>query len=87
LAITTATPTFAEVGVRHADHRALGHAGHVVEVALDLGGIDVVAAADDQVLAAADDGDVAALVHLADVAGLEPAVGGELFGVFSGMRQ
>jgi hypothetical protein len=54
---------FAEVGVRHPDHRALGHAGHVVDVALDLGRVDVVAAADDQVLAAADDGDVAALVR------------------------
>ena len=45
----------AEVRVRHADHGALGHAGHLVDVALDLRRIDVVAAADDQVLAAADD--------------------------------
>ena len=66
----------AEVGVRHADDRALGDAGQVVEDALDLGRVDVVAAADDQVLAAADDGDVAAVVDLADVAGAKPAVGG-----------
>ena len=64
--------------MRHADHRALGDAGHLVDAALDLGRVDVVAAADDQVLAAADDRDVAAVVDLADVAGLEPAVGGEL---------
>lgn len=70
---------FAEVGVRHADDRALGHAGHLVDVALDLRRVDVVAAADDQVLAAADDGDVAAAVDLADVAGFEEAVGGEFF--------
>src|SRR5205085_4733249 len=71
-------PHFAEVRVRHAHDRALRDAGHVVDVALDLRRVDVVAAADDQVLAAADDGDVAALVHLADVAGAEPAVVGEL---------
>src|SRR5690606_37519130 len=67
----------AEVRVRHADHGALRHAGHVVEVAFDFGRVDVVAAADDQVLAAAHDGDVAALVDLADIARPEPAVGGE----------
>ena len=74
----------AKVRVRHADHRAFGHAGQLVDIALDLGRIDVVAAADDQVLAAPDDGDVAVRVDFADVAGLEIAVGGELFGRFLG---
>jgi hypothetical protein len=68
----------AEVGVRHADDRALGDAGQVVERGLDLGRVDVEAAADDQVLAAADDRDVAARVDLADVAGAKPAAVGEL---------
>ena len=54
-ATTTATTRLAEVGVRHADHGALGDAGQLVEHALDLGRVDVVAAADDEVLAAADD--------------------------------
>jgi len=70
---------FAEVRVRHAHQRAFGHAGQLVDVALDLGRVDVVAATDDQVLAAADDVDITALVDPADVAGLEPAVGSEFF--------
>src|SRR3990167_9977899 len=70
---------FAKVGVRHADQGAFGHAGHVVDVALDLCRIDVVAAADDEVFAAAYDVDVAALIDLAHVTGLEVAVFGELF--------
>ena len=52
----------------------LDHAGDGVDLALDLLRIDVVAAGDDQVLAAADDVDVAALVDLAEVAGDEEAV-------------
>jgi hypothetical protein len=54
---------------------------------LDLLGIDVVAAGDDQVLRAADDGEVAVLAHRAEVAGDEPAVRAELGAVFSGIRQ
>src|SRR4029078_12467222 len=55
-----------------------GDAGQLVADAFDLGRVDVVAAADDQVLAAADDGDVAQGVDHADVAGAKPAVGAEL---------
>ncbi len=50
----------AEIGMRHADDGALDHAGHRVDLGLDLLRIDVEAAGDDQVLAAPDDVDVAA---------------------------
>ena len=50
----------AEIGMRHADDGALDDAGDRVDLALDLLRIDVVAAGDDEVLAAADDVDVAA---------------------------
>eukprot|EP01136_Pigoraptor_vietnamica_P034513 Opistho-1_new@98565 len=71
---------FAKVGVGHAHQGAFGHAGHLIDVALDLGRVDVVAAADDQVLAAAHDAHVVALVHFAHITGFEPAVGREFFG-------
>ena len=67
----------AEVRMRNADQRTFGHTGQIVDVALDLGRIHVVAATDDQVLAASDDGHIAIRVDAADVAGLEEAVGGE----------
>jgi hypothetical protein len=41
---------------------------------LDVGGVDVVAAPDDDVLAAADDVEVAVVVQLAQVARDQPAV-------------
>src|SRR5690606_7163615 len=75
---------FPKIGVRHAHQRAFGHPGHFVDVALDFGRVHVVAAADDQVLAAAHDAHVVALVYPAHVAGLEPAVGRELLGRFLG---
>src|SRR6185436_17541595 len=65
---------FAEIGIRDTDHRRLGHAGNSVENQLDLPGIDVVAAADDQVLGAADDGEIALAVECADIAGAEVTV-------------
>ena len=55
----------AEIGVRHADDRALDDAGKRVDLALDFLGIDVEAAGDDEVLAAPDDVDIAARVDLA----------------------
>src|SRR3954447_17209715 len=64
----------AELLVRDADHRRLGHRGMLVEDLLDLARIDVVAAADDHVLLAIDDEEVAVLVDLGHVAGVEPAV-------------
>src|SRR5215210_2852925 len=63
----------AELVVWHADHRHLGHRGVLVEHLLDLARVDVVAAADDQVLLAVDDEEVAVLVHAGHVAGVEPA--------------
>src|SRR5690606_14797098 len=45
---------------------------------LDFGGVDVIASTDDEILGTTDDAHVAALVHFADVAGLEPAIGREL---------
>ncbi|WP_371283089.1 hypothetical protein [Streptomyces sp. PAN_FS17] len=47
----------------------------LVEHFLDLTGVDVVAAADDQVLEAVDDTQVTVRVGFAEVAGPEPAVG------------
>jgi hypothetical protein len=45
----------AEVGMRQPDDGAFGDAGDLVDLVLDLLRIDIVAAGDDQVLAAADD--------------------------------
>ncbi len=49
-------------------------------------GIDVEAAADDQILLAVDDEQVAVVVEIADVAGVQPAVAQRL-AVASGERQ
>src|SRR5690606_31913512 len=68
----------AEIRVRHAEDGALDDAGHGVDLALHFLRIDVVAAGDDEVLAAADDVDIAALVDLAEVTGDEEAVVAEL---------
>jgi hypothetical protein len=46
----------------------------LVEDLLDLARVDVVAAADDHLLLAVDDEEVAVVVDLAHVAGAEPAV-------------
>ena len=56
----------------------------LVEDLLDLTGVDVEAAPDDEVLLAVDDVVVAVVVHPGHVAGLEPAVdegGGRLVGL------
>ena len=60
--------------VGNADDRAFGDVGVLVERLLDLGGIDVLAAGDDHVLDPVDDIDEAVLVHIAAVAGVQPAV-------------
>ena len=57
-----------------------------VEDVLDLARVDVVAAADDQVLLAVDDEEEAVLVDVAEVAGVEPAVGDRLGGGLAGGR-
>src|SRR5690606_3541290 len=65
----------APVRVGDAEDDRLRDAGVAGDRGLDLARIDVLPAADDEVLEAAGDGDVAALVHDADVAGVQPAVG------------
>src|SRR3954454_9448286 len=64
--------------VRHADDRGLRDRGVLVEDLLDLARVDVVAAADDHVLLAVDDEEVAVLVDLGHVARVEPAVAHDL---------
>src|SRR6478735_1420484 len=60
--------------VRDADDLGVEDVGVGVEELLDLARVDVLAAADDHVLDAAGDLDVAVIVHDADVAGVHPAV-------------
>ena len=69
------TDLLAEALVRDAEHGGLGHRGVLVDDLLDLAGVDVEPAADDQVLLAVHDGEVAVGVDGADVAGGEPALG------------
>ena len=73
----------AQVVVLDADHGDLGDGLVLVERLLDLARVDVVAAADDQVLLAVDDEEVAVLVLLGHVAGEEPAVLDGLLGVLA----
>ncbi|ESX22226.1 hypothetical protein X766_01885 [Mesorhizobium sp. LSJC255A00] len=65
---------FAEIGMGNSDDGTFQDAGNGVDLALDLLGIDVVAAGDNEILAAADDVDVAVRVDDAEVAGDEEAV-------------
>mgnify|MGYP000942391913 CR=1 FL=1 len=62
------------IAVGRADDGGLADPGTAAEHPLDLARVDVDAAADDQVARAASEGQVAALVELAEVAGAEPAV-------------
>ena len=55
----------------------LGHAGMLEQGRLDALRPDVLAAADDQVVAAALDPEVSLVVEAAEVAGVQPAVAGE----------
>ena len=68
----------AKVGVRDADNGAFRHTFGLVQIALHLGRVDVVAARDDEVFAAPHDRQAPMGVEAADVAGAKPAVGGEL---------
>ena len=61
----------------NADHGALVHGGVLVEDLLDLPGIDVVAAPNDQLLLAVDDEVVAVVVDARQVAAVKPPVGGD----------
>src|SRR5919112_588791 len=64
----------AAVLVGDADRDGLGHVGVLEEDLFDLARVDVVAGGHDHVLLPVDDVEVAALVHLRDVARVEPAV-------------
>src|SRR5690242_20379546 len=59
--------------IGHADHLHVLHLGMPVEELLDLARIDVLAAPDHHVLQAADDVDVALLIHGGEVSGVHPA--------------
>ena len=63
------------------DHRDLRDVGMAEDRVLDLGRVDVEPADDEHVLLAVGDLQVAALVHHADVAGVQPAVGVDGLGV------
>src|SRR4029077_11984989 len=75
----------AEGRMRQADHGGLGDGGVVVQRLLDLPRVDVVAAADDQVLLPVHDVEVAVLVHPGQVTGVEPAVADRLGGRLGAM--
>ena len=63
------------VGPAVAVHHGLGDPARLLEVVLDVGRREVLAArGDDDVLLAAGDGEVAVLVERAEVAGVQPAV-------------
>ena len=66
--------------VGDADHRRFADLRVLVEHLLDLARVDVVAAADDQVLLAVDDVEVAVLVDAGHVAAVEPAAAHRLRG-------
>jgi hypothetical protein len=59
LQTTTGRNALSEIGVRHADHGGFDHARHGVDLALDFLRVDVEAAGDHEILAAAED------VHIA----------------------
>ena len=61
--------------VGHAEDRALADSGMIVEDGLDLLTADVLTAADHHVLLAIGDEDVVFFIHVADIAGVHPAVG------------
>ena len=67
--------------MRNTNQSAFCHARHLIDVTLNLCGVNVVAAADDQVFAAPDDDHVAPLIDLTDIARFEISVSREfLFG-------
>ena len=65
----------AQLRVGHAVDGGVGDLGVVHEPLLDLDAVDVLAAPDDHVLLAVGDEEEAVLVEVADVAGVQPAVG------------
>src|SRR5947209_20401683 len=64
----------AVAGIRAADHCRHLDCGMLEQGVLDIAGVDVEATTDDQVLLAVDDEQVAVLVEIAEIAGVQPAV-------------
>ena len=65
---------FAEVSVRYSDHRRFLYPGNFIEHEFDFFGIDVLAAADNQVTGSALQGQAATFVEATEIAGCEPSV-------------
>jgi len=66
---------FAPVAIRNPDDRSSHDGGMGVENVLDLAGIDILAAADDHVLAPALNAAISVLVETPQIAGVKPAFG------------
>ena len=64
----------AEARVGHADGGRVGQPRRADEVVVDLPGRDVLAAADDDLLLAPVDADAPLLIHVAQVAAIEPSL-------------
>ena len=69
------TGALAQPFIRVSDDGDLGDRGVPVQQRLDLDDGYVLAASDDDVLAATADADIAVGVHVREIAGVEPAVG------------
>src|SRR5277367_4874899 len=69
--------------MRSRDGNAVGDRGMGVEDLFDLTRRDGLAAADDDVLDPVSDGQSALVVHVAEIAGAKPAVGGECLSIQS----
>src|SRR5256885_2174280 len=67
-----------EIRMRSAEDGALRDARQRLQLRLDFPGIDIAAAADDEILDPPCDAHVAIAIDAAQISGLEPAVGGEL---------
>src|SRR4029077_20045211 len=63
--------------IGYAHHGGVAHLRMLIENFLDLARIDVGPAADQHLLLAADDLQIATLVEDAEIAGVEPAIGAE----------
>ena len=72
--------------VGETDHRDVGDVGVLVQHVFHLLGRDVLTLADDHILEPAVHGEVPVLVHRAEIAGTEEAVGVERFGVACGIE-
>ena len=71
---------FAKIGVADADHGRLDHAGQRIDLGFHFLRVDVVAARDHQILAAANDMHITKRIDLAEIAGDEETVGAEFGG-------